>query len=113
MVVKIRFGRGPVVTSRKGKNSRAANLAGSCLTLVSLGCASLGLWRLGTDLDWAGNFFISTGLLSHWQVWIGIAVATQYMSWRLVRYAGSAFPIEADEDLAMPEPRPERVAANI
>jgi hypothetical protein len=29
-----------------------------------------GLWRLGVDLGWAGNFVVSEGLFSHWLVWI-------------------------------------------
>ena len=94
MVVKIRFGRGAVVSRRTGKNSRIARLAASLLTLVSISCASLGMWRVGTDLEWAGDFVFSEGLLSHWQVWIGAAVAVQYLSWRLTRYAGKAVPPE-------------------
>lgn len=90
MVVRIRFGRGPVVRRRKGKNSRIATLAASLLTMASLGCASLGLWRVGTDLNQAGQFVFANGMLSHWQVWIGAAVAIQYLSWRLGRYARSA-----------------------
>ena len=87
MVVRIRFGRGPVVKRRKGKNSRIATLTASLLTMASISCAALGLWRVGADLDWTGGFVFSQGLLSHWQVWIGAAVAIQYISWRLSRYA--------------------------
>jgi hypothetical protein len=94
MVVRIRFGRGPVVTRRRGKNGRLATLTASLLTMVSISCASLGLWRVGTDLDWAGGFVFSDGFLSHWQVWIGVAVAIQYMAWRLTRYAGTAIALD-------------------
>jgi hypothetical protein len=87
MVVKVRFGRGAVVSRRSGKNRRLARLAASLLTLVSISCGALGVWRLGTDLDWAGDFVFPSGLLSHWQVWIAAAVAVQYLSWRLARYA--------------------------
>ena len=73
MVVKIRFGRGPVVTRRKGKNSRIALLAASLLTLVSICLASLGIWRLAQDVGLAGDFIFPDGFLSHWQVWIGAA----------------------------------------
>ena len=106
MVVKIRFGRGPVVMRRQGKNSRMAMLAASLLTLVAISCASLGLWRLGTDLDWAGDFVFSHGLLSHWQVWIGMAIAVQYGCWRLTRYAKTAGETDAlapEETSAAPE----------
>src|SRR5580704_1410228 len=87
MVVKVRFAQGPMVSRRKGKNSRIATLAASLLTMVSLSCAALGLWRVGADLDWAGGFVFSEGFLSHWQVWIGAAAAVQYAAWRLTRYA--------------------------
>jgi hypothetical protein len=87
MVVKIRFGQGPKVMRRKGKNSRIATFSASLLTLVSISFASLGMWRVATDLDWAGDFVFSDGFLSHWQVWIGAASVVQYAAWRLTRYA--------------------------
>ncbi len=87
MVVKARFGHGPVMVRRKGKSSRIAMLSASLLTLVAIGCASLGLWRMATDLDWAGDFVFRNGFLSHWQVWIGAAVGVQYASLRMARYA--------------------------
>ena len=104
MVVKIRFDRGPVVSRRQGKNSRIAKLAASFLTLVSISCASLGMWRVGMDVGWAGDFVFPDGFLSHWQVWVGDAFAVQYVSWRLSRYAKKARvpePMEtADESRA-------------
>jgi hypothetical protein len=107
MVVRIRFGRGPVVSRRQGKNSRMALLAASLLTLVSVAFASLGMWRLGTDVGWAGEFVFSSGLLSHWQVWIGAAVIVQYTGWRLTRYARAArkSETEAAPDTATAKPR--------
>jgi hypothetical protein len=109
MVVKVRFGRGPVVTRRKGKNSRIASLASSLLTMTAISCAALGLWRLGTDLDWAGAFVFSDGLFSHWQIWIGAAILVQYASWRLTRYARHARRREVEiarEEERSSQPRP-------
>jgi hypothetical protein len=60
-----------------------ALLSAGLLTLVAVSCGSLGLWRMGADLQWASDFVIEDGFLSHWQVWIG----TQYTSWWLTRYA--------------------------
>jgi hypothetical protein len=48
---------------------------------------ALGLWRIGSDLGWAGDFMVQDGFLSHWQVWAGAAAGVQYASLRLTRYA--------------------------
>jgi hypothetical protein len=113
MVVRIRFGRGPVVTRRRGKNSRIATLAASLLTMASISCASLGLWRVGTDLAWAGGFVFSDGFLSHWQVWIGAAVAIQYLAWRLTQYAGTAIAPEEEMPEATETQAKTQAAANV
>lgn len=112
MVVKVRFARGPMVSRRKGKNSRIATLASSLLTMVSLSCAALGLWRVGTDLDWAGGFVFSDGFLSHWQVWVGIAAAVQYVAWRLTRYANLVGKQQIEEPVEQ-ESEAKRAVANV
>lgn len=85
-----------MTTSRSGnvtdfaaheRRTRIAALAVDLLTLFAFVFAALGLWRLGTDLDWAGDFVVRRGFLSHWQVWIGAAVGVQHVSWRLSRSA--------------------------
>jgi hypothetical protein len=101
-----------MVSRRKGKNSRIATLAASLLTMVSLSCAALGLWRVGADLNWAGGFVFSDGFLSHWQVWIGIAAAVQYVAWRLTRYAKLVDP-QSDEEPAEQESESKRAVANV
>jgi hypothetical protein len=30
----------------------------------------MAIWRVAADLHWTEDFIISTGLLSHWQVWL-------------------------------------------
>jgi hypothetical protein len=87
MVVRIRFGRGQLVTRRKGKNSRSALIAASFLTLIAVCFAALGMWRVSEDVDLGGSFIFPEGLFSHWQVWIAAAVLTQYGAWRLTQYA--------------------------
>ncbi len=73
--------------AREGKNGKAALLLASLLSLVSISFAVLGLWRIGEDLGFAGDFVFPTGLLSHWQVWVAAAASTQYGCWRLTRYS--------------------------
>jgi hypothetical protein len=113
MVVKVRFGRGAVISRRSGKNRRLARLAASVLTLVSISCAALGIWRLGTDLEWAGDFVFSGGLLSHWQVWVAAAIGVQYLSWRLARYARQAIAREPEVEPAKDSAAPMRVPTNV
>lgn len=99
MIVRIRFGRGRLVTRRKGKNGQAARLLASLLNLVSIPFGIFGFWRLGQDLGFTGDFVFPAGLLSHWQVWMALAASTQYASWRLTRYYKSASQqfVESDE----------------
>jgi hypothetical protein len=84
-------------------NSRIATLTASLLPLVSVSCASLGMWRIGTDLNWAGDFVYPQGFLSHWQFWIGVAVAVQYTGWRLTNYARRAIALETEPAEESPE----------
>jgi hypothetical protein len=55
-------------------------LARALLMPVSLLFYSLGAWALGSDLRWAGQFFVGAGPLSHWMTWIALAIGTQIMS---------------------------------
>jgi len=71
------------------------------------------MWRVGTDLDWAGGFVFSQGFLSHWQVWIGAAVAVQYAAWRLTRYAGATVQQETDAATAEKSAASEQATANV
>jgi len=60
-------------------------LVSAFLTPLALMEAALGVWRLGSDLGWTGEFFITAGLLSHWQVWFAFAGLTQAASVNLNR----------------------------
>jgi hypothetical protein len=71
------------------------------------------MWRVGADLDWAGGFVFPEGFLSHWQVWIGAAVAIQYAGWRLTRYASTAVPQEDDSEREEQATSGDRVIANV
>jgi len=58
------------------------------LAPLSLMAFVLGFWRLGADLNWTGEFAISAGLFSHWQVWMVIAVAMRLGASSLRHHAG-------------------------
>lgn len=111
MVFKDRSGR---ELGKLGREQESlARTAASALTLLSISCASLGLWRLGTDLDLAGRFVVRQGFFSHWQVWIGAAAGAQYAGWRLSRKAQQPRPAEALFEPGKEAPSPAPVPANV
>ncbi|MFB3779608.1 MAG: hypothetical protein ACE141_18460 [Bryobacteraceae bacterium] len=75
------------VWPERGAVERAFALAlGAVLTPASAMAAALAFWRLGSDLNWTGQFAISRGLFSHWQVWLAVAVLLQLGASVLNRY---------------------------
>jgi len=87
MIVRIRFSRGRHTTKRPRKQRRfAAGLAGFLQPAAVL-VTAVGLWALAAQQDWTGHFAISAGLFSHWQVWLGAAVALELCAQLLNRYA--------------------------
>lgn len=86
MRVRIRFGNGPRVARKRGKNRRFALAAASLLTPAAFLAAVVGLWRIAADLDLAGNFAIASGLFSHWHVWLVSAGILQLCAHVLNRY---------------------------
>ena len=86
MRVRICFGAGQAVARRKGKNRGLALGLGALLTPVAVMALALGIWRLAADMKWAGAFGISSGLFSHWQVWLACGIVLQRFAWRLTRY---------------------------
>jgi hypothetical protein len=104
MRVRIRFGRGSVVSRKRGKNAAVARLIASLLTLIAICLACMGFWRLFQDLDLAGDFVFSEGFLSHWQVWLAAACALQYGAWRLTVYARPSADEDADAEKSSSNP---------
>ncbi len=86
MRIRIRIGQGPQIQNKVGKNRHLAIGAAALLTPASVMAAILGVWRICADIGLTGEFAISTGLFSHWQVWLGIAAALQLLSLALGRY---------------------------
>lgn len=66
---------------RAGAVLQAATiLVADFLSPAALVSLVLGLWRLGTDVGWTGQFIISYGLFSHWQVWIALAIGLETLA---------------------------------
>jgi hypothetical protein len=49
-------------------------------------------WRIAADLKWANTFAISSGLFSHWQVWMAGAAVLGVCARALNRYGKSGDP---------------------
>jgi len=56
------------------------------LTPAALVALVMGIWRVSTDLGWAGAFLISGGLFSHWQVWIALSIGLKMLSSTLIAW---------------------------
>jgi hypothetical protein len=69
------------------KNRELASVAAALLTPAAAMALVLGVWRLGSDLKWTGEFAIRRGIFSHWQVWIAMAGLLQTCASILNRYA--------------------------
>ena len=59
------------------------------IALMALICA---FWRLGCELNWIGEFAVTQGLFSHWQVWLAMAMLLQILASVLERYARDGGP---------------------
>ena len=93
MVVRIRFEKGRAIRNRGPKPNRKLALAlAALLTPAALIASVLAAWRIAADLNVASGFAIPSGIFSHWQVWLGAAVALQLCSRVLNRYGRGTDP---------------------
>lgn len=111
MVVRIRFARGPLVRKGKVKNAYSLQIVATLLTLVSIGTALMGVWKVSADMGWAQAFAIDTGTFSHAQVWLALAAAAQAASWRLTRYVRGKEPERVTPRPVESETAPKQAAA--
>jgi hypothetical protein len=86
MRVRIQFGRGRQVHREGRRNQKLALAVGSLLTPAAVMSSVLAVWRLAADIKMTGAFAISSGLFSHWQIWLGCAIALQWTAWSLNKY---------------------------
>jgi len=86
MVVRIRFGKGLKVGKKRRKNRRMALAVAALLTPAAFLVGVVGVWRLTADLGFTAGFAISSGIFSHWQVWLATAVILEVCARLLNRY---------------------------
>ena len=72
-----------MLASRLRNPKDYVSVFGYLLSPVAIAGYALALWRLGADLEWKSEFFIADGVLSKWQVWLALAIATQTAAHRL------------------------------
>ena len=97
MRVRIRLGQGRRVKQNQPEVRRLATGIAVLAQPAVLAAFVLFAWRFGTDLGWTREFVIASGPLSHWQVWLAIAVSLQVAVVALNRY-GNAKPEETDRE---------------
>lgn len=86
MVVRVHLRLGEAVSRRLARLRELALATGALLTPAALMALVLGCWRLASDLNLTGEFVISRGLFSHWQVWMVLAGILQTCASLLNRY---------------------------
>jgi hypothetical protein len=86
MVVRIRFGKSSKVGKKRHTNQRVALAVAALMPPAAFLAGVLGAWRIAADLNWTNRFAIPNGIFSHWQVWLGAAIALQMCARRLNRY---------------------------
>ena len=58
----------------------------------------LAFWRLAADLSVTGQFPITNGLFSHWQVWLTVATSLQFSAILLNRYGRTEVVLQETVD---------------
>jgi hypothetical protein len=105
MRVKIRLSYAPQSQPKNRRNQRAALALASLLIPAAVTAWVLAFWRLTTDFKATGAFPITSGLFSHWLVWLAGAAALQVASFLLNRYGNSQRVLRKSVN----EPEPELV----
>jgi hypothetical protein len=93
MIVRIQLGKGRTRRSGPGRNRHVALAVAALMAPSALMAYVLGFWRLAADMGMTGAFGF-TGVFSHWQLWIALAVALQLGAVALTRYGrGGVFRV--------------------
>ncbi len=83
MLVRIRWSTSRHSTVLKHQMALAV---GSLLTPLALAAFTVSFWGFAAEFRWAGSFFITSGLFSHWQVWLLAAAVFLLLSRLLSSY---------------------------
>jgi len=75
----------PVLDHTAVRSHEAAMAVAALLSPTATIALVFGAWRLGMDLGWTGQFVIVSGLFSHWQVWIALAMVLEALKASILR----------------------------
>ena len=70
----------------QGFSRQLANILVALLTPAAVLALAMSIWRVGTDLGWAGAFLIDVGFFSHWQVWLAVSIGLKVLSSTLIAW---------------------------
>jgi hypothetical protein len=93
MVVRIRWSKAwipdlsPTVETAPLRLDKLAVVAAALLMPSALVAFTLAFWSVASGLHWTGDFFLSSGLFSHWQVWICTSGVLLFLARLLDKYA--------------------------
>ncbi len=86
MVVRVRIRLGSGRKSNIFRTRRLLRTIRNAMASTSAVAVLFAIWCLASDLNWIGPFAIPPGPLSHWQVWLAVAVVIEVLRYRLKRY---------------------------
>ena len=90
MLVKVRLPHGAARRRIEHNCAPFLSALSGLVVLLAFSCLMLAMWRLTSDLNWTESFAISDGFLSHWQVWMALAIAFGAVGMRLNKYSHQA-----------------------
>ncbi|HEY1948466.1 MAG TPA: hypothetical protein VGG97_15765 [Bryobacteraceae bacterium] len=76
----------------KARYKTLALAVSSLLIPCALIAFTLAFWSIAADMRWSTTFFVSTGLFSHWEVWL----ASAGLLLLLARILGQDLPVDGE-----------------
>ena len=101
MFVRVRFHQEKTAAQKRAQSASYVSALGGLVVMLAVSCCLLAIWRLTWDLGWTNTFVISEGILSHWQVWMGLTIVFGALALRLMRY-GRQHPELATQAATVP-----------
>jgi hypothetical protein len=89
MVVRIRYSRPRPLATFEWR--QIAITVAALLTPCALLAFTMAFWIFASQMQWTGEFFISKGLLSRWEIWVATAAVLLVVA-RVLDRLSQAYP---------------------